>query len=112
LDHQLISVDGGRTYHRYQDLSPANQWLTKEYLPKEWDFRPSPRGVILRNAPKRPEKEEIMSQRSNPPMGVAYSRGTTAEFQQRTVNQTKSDNKTRGFINRRNDITVGYKKGK
>ena len=85
LNHQLVSVDGGRTYHRYQDLTPANKWLTKEYLPKEWDFAPSPRGSpVLRNAPRHPESEEIMSERSNPPMGVAMAKGTTAEFQQLT----------------------------
>ena len=85
LNHQLVSVDGGRSYHRYGELSPSQQWLTKEYLPKEWNFAPSQRGSpTLRSAPRHPEKEEIMSERSNPPMGVALAKGTTAEFQQLT----------------------------
>jgi len=85
LNHQMISTDGGRTYSRYQDLPPAQKWLTKEYLPKEWNFAPSPGGYpVLRSAPKRPESEEIMSGRTNPPMGVAMEKGTTAEFQQLT----------------------------
>jgi len=91
LNHQMISTDGGRTYSRYQDLPPAQQWLTKEYLPKEWNFAPSNRGTpVLRNAPRHPEKEDIMSERSNPPMGVAIAKGNTAEFEQLTRGSFKN----------------------
>jgi len=91
LNSQEISTDGGRTYHRYGELSPANKWLVKEYLPKEWSWAPSPKGTpVLRNAPRRPEKEEIMSERTNPPMGVAVQKGTTAEFQQLTRGSFKN----------------------